>query len=204
GRKHSPAICHGLIQAALEQGEAPEDLQYIDDIIACGNTAEEVFEKGRRRIQILLKAGFAMKQSKVKGPAQKIQVLGIKRQDGHHHIPMDVINTITAMSAPTNKKETQAFLGVMSFWRMHIPGYSLIVSPLYQVTRKKNNFEWGPEQQQAFEQIKQETVRAVTLGPVRAGQDVKNVLYTTARDNSPSWSLWQKAPGETQGQPLGF
>ncbi|XP_064261379.1 involucrin-like [Passer domesticus] len=31
-----------------------------------------------------------------------------------------------------------------------------IVSPLYLVTCKKNDFHWGPEQQQAFDQIKQE------------------------------------------------
>ena len=33
GWKHSPTICHGLIQTALEQGEALEHLQCIDDII---------------------------------------------------------------------------------------------------------------------------------------------------------------------------
>ncbi|KFM01432.1 hypothetical protein AS27_03647, partial [Aptenodytes forsteri] len=205
GWKHSPTICHGLIQTALEQGEAPEHLQYIDDNIVWGNTAgEEVFDKGRRIIQILLKAGFAIKQSKIKGPVQEIQFLGIKWQDGHRHIPMDVINRITAMSPPSNKKETQAFLGVMRFWRMHIASYSLIVSPLYRVTWKKNNFEWGLEQQQVFEQIKWEIVYTVALGPVWTGQDVNNVLYTSARNNSPTWSLWQKVPGETQGQPLEF
>ncbi|KAK4807067.1 hypothetical protein QYF61_018408 [Mycteria americana] len=204
GWKHSPTICHGLIQTALEQGEAPEHLQYIDDIIVWGNTADEVFEKGKKIVQILLKAGFAIKHSKVKGPAQEIQFLGIKWQDGRRQIPMDVINKITAMSPPTSKKETQAFLGVVGFWRMHIPNYSLIVSPLYQVTQKKNDFKWGPEQGQAFEQIKREIVHAVALGPVRAGQDVKNVLYTAAGENGPTWSLWQKAPGENQGRPLGF
>jgi len=45
----------------------------------------------------------------------------------------DVINKITAMSPPTNKKETQSFLGVLLFWKMHVPNDSLIVSPLYQV-----------------------------------------------------------------------
>ncbi|KAK4826420.1 hypothetical protein QYF61_008953 [Mycteria americana] len=64
GWKHSPTICHGLIQTALEQGEAPEHLQYIDDIIMWGNTAEEVVEKGKKIVQILLKAGFAIKQRK--------------------------------------------------------------------------------------------------------------------------------------------
>ncbi|KAK4820379.1 hypothetical protein QYF61_025455 [Mycteria americana] len=133
GWKHSPTVCHGLIQTALEQ--------------------------------------------------------------------VDVINKITAMSPPTSKKETQAIVG---FWRMHIPNYSLIVSTLYQVTRKKNDFKWGPEQRQDFEQIKQEIVHAVALGPVQAGQDAKIALYTTAGENGPTWSLWQKAPRETRGQPLGF
>ncbi|GAB0203381.1 hypothetical protein GRJ2_002803700 [Grus japonensis] len=122
GWKHSPTICHGLIQTALEKGGAPEHLQYIDDIIVWGNKAEEVFEKGERVIQILLKAGFAIKKSKVKGPAQEIQFLGIKWQDGCCHVPMDVVNKIAAMSPPANKKETQAFLGLVGFWRMHIPG----------------------------------------------------------------------------------
>ncbi|RMC19429.1 hypothetical protein DUI87_04040 [Hirundo rustica rustica] len=87
---------------------------------------------------------------------------------------------------------------------MHIPEYSQIVSPLYLVTRKKNDFHCGPEQQQAFAQIKQEIAHAVALGPVRTGPDVKNVLYSAARNNGLSWSLWQKVPGETRGRPLGF
>lgn len=33
GWKHSPTVCHGLLQTALEQGDSPEPLQYIDDII---------------------------------------------------------------------------------------------------------------------------------------------------------------------------
>ncbi|GAB0207154.1 hypothetical protein GRJ2_003181000 [Grus japonensis] len=204
GWKHSPTICHGLIQTALEKGGAPEHLQYIDDIIVWGNKAEEVFKKGKRIIQILLKAGFAIKKSKVKGPAQEIQFLGIKWQDGRRHVPMDVVNKIAAMSPPANKKETQAFLGLVRFWRMHIPGYSQLVSPLYRVTRKKNYFEWGLEQQQAFEHIKQEIARAVALGPVRTGPAVQNVLYTAAGEHGLTWSLWQKTAGETRGRPLGF
>ena len=58
---------------------------------------------------------------------------------------MDVVDKITAMSLPTNKKETQSFLGIVGFWRMHVPNYSLFVSPLYQVTWKKNDFIRGPD-----------------------------------------------------------
>ncbi|RMC16614.1 hypothetical protein DUI87_06551 [Hirundo rustica rustica] len=165
----------------------------------------EVFEKGEKIIQILLKAVFAIKQSKVKGPAQEIQFLGVKWQDGCRQIPREVINKNTALSPPTNKKETQALLGVIGFWRMHIPEYSQILSPLYLVTcKKKNDFHWGAEQQQAFAQIKQEIAHAVALSPVRTGAEVKNVLYSAAGSHGLSWSLWQKVPGETRGRPLGF
>ncbi|KQK93200.1 hypothetical protein AAES_34690 [Amazona aestiva] len=133
-----------------------------------------------------------------------IQFLRIKWQDGHRQIPIDVINKITPMSPPTNKKETQAFWGVVGFCRMHILNYIVIVSPLYHVTRKKNDFKWGPEQQQAFEQIKREIARAVALRPVRTRPDVENVPYAAAGENGPTWSLWQKAPGKTRGQLLVF
>ncbi|OPJ78893.1 hypothetical protein AV530_019911 [Patagioenas fasciata monilis] len=120
GWKHSSTICHGLIQAALEQGKALKSLQYIDGIIVWGDIAVEVFEKGERIIQILLQAAFAIKQSKVKGPAQEIQFLGVRWQDRHRQILMGGVNKIAAMSAPNNKKEMQTFLGVVGFWKMHI------------------------------------------------------------------------------------
>lgn len=56
GWKHIPTICHGLIQ-----DDSPEHLQYINDIAVWGNTAQEIFEKAKRIIQIFLKAGFAIK-----------------------------------------------------------------------------------------------------------------------------------------------
>jgi len=49
------------------------------------------------------------------------------------------------------------------------------VNLLYQVILKKNGFTWGPEQHQAFEQIRQETVHAADLGPGQTGQVIRNV-----------------------------
>ncbi|RMC09685.1 hypothetical protein DUI87_13471 [Hirundo rustica rustica] len=42
------------------------------------------------------------------------------------------------MSPPTSKKETQAFLGAIGFWRMHIPEYSQIG---WLNRRKKANWQ---------------------------------------------------------------
>ena len=46
--KHSPTICHGLIQIKLEHGSALEHLQYTNGITVWGNTAREIFEKGEQ------------------------------------------------------------------------------------------------------------------------------------------------------------
>jgi len=104
-------------------------------MILWGDIAEEF-----RIIQILLQAGIAMKGKKVRGPAQEIHFLGVQWQDGRCHIPADVIDRITSMSPPTTKNETQSILSAVGFWSMHVPNHNLIVSPLYQVTRKKNDF----------------------------------------------------------------
>ncbi|KFV67118.1 hypothetical protein N307_07263, partial [Dryobates pubescens] len=208
---HSSTICHEVIQTALEKGGAPEHLQFTNDIIVWGETAEEVYQKGKRIIDILLEAGFAIKRSKVKGPAREIQFLGVQWQDGRRHIPQEVVNRVATVVHPKNKKETQSFLWLVGFWKMHIPGYSQIVKPLFHVSSNlvyyyyyKNDFVWGPEQQVVFSQIKREVVQAMALGPVQTGPEVKNVLYTVASENGPMWSLWQKPPGETRGRPLGF
>lgn len=66
---------------AVEQGDVPEHLQCIDGTLMWGSKTEKVFEKGKKTTQILLKAGFAIDQSKVKGPAQEMWFLGVKRQD---------------------------------------------------------------------------------------------------------------------------
>lgn len=146
----------------------------------CGavREAEEVFEKGKRIVQNVLKAGFAIKKSKVKGPARDIQLLGVKWQDGRRHVPMDVVNKIATVSSPAEKTETQAFVGRLGFWRMHSAHYSQLVRPLYRASQKKNRFEWGFEQRRGFEQIKEEIACAVALGPVRTGPALQNILYT--------------------------
>ena len=106
GWKHSPTICHGLIQTALGKGEAPEHLQYIDNIIVWGDTAEEVFEKGQKIVQILLKAGFAIKRSK--GTCARKLVFGDKmarrapsNPNGYHQQNSSYVSTNQQKGSPS-------------------------------------------------------------------------------------------------------
>ncbi|RMC04243.1 hypothetical protein DUI87_19062 [Hirundo rustica rustica] len=138
--KHSPTICHGLIQAALEKG----------------------WKKSGKQL-------YGVPQDRLHKPLkEKVEKLPVKVRHVDAHVPKSRANEE------------------------------------HRNNEQKNNFHWGPEEQQAFAQIKQEITHAVALGPVRTRPDVKNVLYSAAGNNGLSWNLWQKVPGETRGRPLGF
>jgi len=88
-----------LIQTALEQSEAPKYLQYIDYIIVWGNTSEEVFEREKNNTDSF-ESWFCHKPKQDQRTCTGDPVFRSKMA-----VPMDVINKITAVSPPTEKKK---------------------------------------------------------------------------------------------------
>jgi len=64
---------------------------------------------------------------------------------------------------PTNVTELRSFLGLANYFRKFVQGYSSIVSPLLELTKKSLVFLWGERQQVAFQQIKHALVSAPVL-----------------------------------------
>lgn len=56
---------------------------------------------------------------------------------------------------PKNIKEMQAFLGVCSYFRKFVQGFSLIAKPLYELTIEEVKYEITDERKEAFETLKQ-------------------------------------------------
>jgi len=53
-----------------------------------------------------------------------------------------------------NVKDVRAFLGLASFYRKLVSNFAEIAKLLTGLTRKERQFTWGPEQQQAFQSMK--------------------------------------------------
>ncbi|OBZ69861.1 Transposon Tf2-8 polyprotein [Grifola frondosa] len=64
--------------------------------------------------------------------------------------------------APKTVKEVQAFLGFANFYRRFIQSFADVSKPLNVLTRKGFKWQWGQEQQHAFETLK----RAFTSAPI--------------------------------------
>jgi hypothetical protein len=89
--------------------------------------------------------------------------------------------TIQEWPVPRNVKDVQCFLGFANFYRCFVQGYSNIVAPMTQLTRKNIHFVWSEEYSQSFESLKQ----AFTTAPVlrHFDYDCEIIVETDASDN---------------------
>ena len=60
------------------------------------------------------------------------------------------------MLAPTCKKQVQSFIGMVNYLSKFSARSSELAEPIRELSKDKVPFNWGPEYQEAFNQIKRE------------------------------------------------
>ena len=66
------------------------------------------------------------------------------------------VSAIIAMPSPTNKKHVQYFIGMINYLSTFSPRLSDHVEPIKELPKDKVPFNWEPEHQAAFQQMKKE------------------------------------------------
>jgi hypothetical protein len=64
------------------------------------------------------------------------------------------VKAVRQYPTPKNVEDVRAFLGLISFHQRLVPDFAQIAKSLTLLTRKKQEFTWGPKQQEAFEMLK--------------------------------------------------
>ncbi|GJY15481.1 putative reverse transcriptase domain-containing protein [Tanacetum coccineum] len=80
---------------------------------------------------------------------------------------MDLMNRIEAIknwATPTTPTEVRQFLGLAGYYRRFIEGFSLISKPLTKLTQKNKKYEWGKDEEEAFELLKQKLMCGTIFG----------------------------------------
>ena len=88
------------------------------------------------------------------------------------------VKAITEMPKLTTLKDLQTFLEMVQYLSKFSPRIAEIAAPLRDLTKKHAPYAWGPEHNQAFDNIKKEIVQA----PILRYYDLKKetVLQTDA------------------------
>ena len=88
------------------------------------------------------------------------------------------VKAITEMPKPTTLKDLWIFLGMVQYLSKFSPRIAEIAEPLRDLMKKHAPYAWGPENNQAFDNIKRETVQAPILKYYNAKKET--VLQTDA------------------------
>jgi hypothetical protein len=90
-------------------------------------------------------------------------------------------------------KEVERFLGFTNYHRAFIEEYTLMALPLQALTGKRA-YQWGEEQERAFDELRKAMVRAPVLALPNATDPL--ILDTDASDKSVGAELIQIQEGE--------
>lgn len=79
---------------------------------------------------------------------------------------------------------------MFGYWTQHILYVGALLTPLYKMTRKAENFVWDSEQGKAFQQLKDYIIIFQTLVHPAQGDDLCLKLAQTGDHGT--WSLWNR------------
>ncbi|GJU75692.1 putative reverse transcriptase domain-containing protein [Tanacetum coccineum] len=79
------------------------------------------------------------------------------------HVDPAKIKAIKSWAVPTMPTEVRQFLRLDGYYRRFIEGFSLISKPLTKLTQKNKKYEWGKEEEEAFQMLKQKLCSAPIL-----------------------------------------
>ena len=123
---------------------------FIDDILVYSGSLEEHAEHLRIVFKILRERRLYAKFSKFQFWLDKVAFLGHVISEEGISVDPQKIEAIVNWKPPTNVSEVRSFLGLASYYRKFVEGFSKIATPLTNLLKKDQKFEWSDTCQHSF------------------------------------------------------
>ncbi|GKC21070.1 putative reverse transcriptase domain-containing protein, partial [Tanacetum coccineum] len=105
-------------------------------------------------LELLKKEKLYAKFSKCEFWLREVQFLGHVINGDGIHVDPSKIKAVKNWEAPRTPSEVRSFLGLAGYYRRFIENFSKIAKPLTVLTQKSKTFDWGEEQENAFQTLK--------------------------------------------------
>ncbi|GJW19385.1 putative reverse transcriptase domain-containing protein [Tanacetum coccineum] len=128
-----------------------------------GSYEERTASHLRIILELLRKEKLYAKFSKWDFWIHIVQFLGHLIDNQGLHVDPAKIEAVKNLTSPTTPTEVRQFLGLASYYRRFIKGFSKIAKPLTKLTQKNKNYIWSEEQESAFQLLKQKLCEAPIL-----------------------------------------
>ena len=145
----------GYFQEIMDQliGDKGGVTSYMDDILVSGSNVSEHLWNLRALPQRLQDKGLRCRKEKCLFAQPSVEYLGYtlsskgvaKRRKA---------DAVRMMPPPDNVSSLRSFLGLIQFCSKFLPNLATVTDPLYRLTKKNVQWEWGAEQQATFQSLK--------------------------------------------------
>ncbi|GJR85206.1 putative reverse transcriptase domain-containing protein [Tanacetum coccineum] len=151
---------------------------FIDDILIYSKTREEHEEHLGLVLELLKKERLYAKFSECEFWLREVQFLGNVINGDGIHVDPSKIEVVKNWEAPRTPSKVHSFLGLAGYYSRFIKNFFKIAKPLTILTHKSKTFDWGEEQENAFQNFKDKLCNAAVLALPDAPKDF--VLYCDA------------------------
>jgi len=167
-------------------------LVFIDDILIYSKTWKEHLRLVNKVLKRLSDHNLQAKVGKCHFGAKEVKYLGSVVSYNCRRPDPEKVRAIKELEPPKTKDDVRSILGLVGFYREFMKDLSSVTEPLQKLMRKDTVFQWGTEQQKAFDEMKKGISEKSCLEFPRPGWPYE--LHTDASLNGIGAVLFQKDP----------
>ncbi|GJR14858.1 putative reverse transcriptase domain-containing protein [Tanacetum coccineum] len=178
GLTNAPAVFMDLMNRVCRPYLDKFVIVFIDDILIYSHNEKEHKEHLKTILELLKKEELYAKFSKCEFWINTVKFLGHVIDSSGIHVDPAKIEAVKNWASPTTPSEIRQFLGLAGYYRRFIKGFSKIAKPMTELTQKNQKFDWGEEQEEAFQILKQKLCAAPILALQEGSKDF--MVYSDA------------------------
>lgn len=155
GLKNAPAIFQRALHQLLLRHKLDQFVvNYMDDLLIFSKGLDQHMEHIETVLKTFALENIKLKLSKCQFIKSQVDYLGHTLSFNSVKPLRSNVEAIMAIQAPTNVKEVQSFVGHIQYYREFVSNCSALLSPITELLKKDKVFEWGPDQEHAFQTVR--------------------------------------------------
>ena len=160
GLTNAPASFTRLLSHLLRELQGECLSNFLDDILVYSSDEKSHKEHLRQLFTVLRGNKLYAKRSKCAIGQQKVEFLGYCVDSEGISTQDRLVRAINEWPVPKNVRHVQQFVGMCNYYRKFIRKYADVMRPITDLLRRKGEFLWSTEQNEAFALIKQKLTNA--------------------------------------------
>ena len=138
---------------------------YLDDILVFGPDFGTMLARLESVLDRLGEAGLKLKAKRFQLFQEEIPFLGHIVSAARIGADPAKCQQVLDWPVPRDLHEVRSFVGLCSYYRRHIQGFTELPARLYELATKGTDFEWTERRQEAFGQLKNALTSGRTVVP---------------------------------------